>query len=179
MDSYEISPQTISSQAQTEAVISSPAPGPGPGPGPTPTPNTAGLDSQTWWRICMRLAVVGVLLGIRAITAYFTPDLFVQSKVVSSQINSFAFYPPADLMQVRGVLLAIAMVGYIYALISGRYFRFMSVFGMVVACALLWSDMELFMLSSVSEITAVSCALLVMRLIAVWLLVQNYLDIHP
>jgi hypothetical protein len=55
----------------------------------------------------------------------------------------------------------------------------MSVFGMVVACALLWSDMELFMLSSVSEITAVSCALLVMRLIAVWLLVQNYLDIHP
>lgn len=177
MDSYEISPQTISSQAQTEAVISSPAPAPG--PGPTPTPNTAGLDSQTWWRICMRLAVVGVLLGIRAITAYFTPDLFVQSKVVSSQINSFAFYPPADLMQVRGVLLAIAMVGYIYALISGRYFRFMSVFGMVVACALLWSDMELFMLSSVSEITAVSCALLVMRLIAVWLLVQNYLDIHP
>ena len=177
MDSYEISPQTISSQAQTEAVISSPAPAPG--PGPTPTPNTAGLDSQTWWRICMRLAVVGVLLGIRAITAYFTPDLFVQSKVVSSQINSFAFYPPADLMQVRGVLLAIAMVGYIYALISGRYFRFMSVFGMVVACALLWSDMELFMLSSVSEITAVSFALLVMRLIAVWLLVQNYLDIHP
>jgi hypothetical protein len=82
-------------------------------------------------------------------------------------------------MQVRGVLLAIALGGYIYALISGRYFRFMSVFGMVVACALLWSDMELFMLSSVSEITAVSCALLVMRLIAVWLLVQNYLDIHP
>jgi hypothetical protein len=38
--------------------------------------------------------------------------------------------------------------------------------------------MELFMLSSVSEITAVSFALLVMRLIAVWLLVQNYLDIH-
>jgi hypothetical protein len=54
----------------------------------------------------------------------------------------------------------------------------MTVFGMVVGCALLWSDMELFMLSSVSEITPVSFALLGMRLIVVWLLVLNYLDIH-
>ena len=81
-------------------------------------------------------------------------------------------------MQLRGVLLAILLLGYVYALISDRYFRFMSVTAMVAGCALVWSDIELFMLSSASEITMVSLALLGMRLIAVWLLVQNYLDIH-
>ncbi|MGB1868935.1 MAG: hypothetical protein ACPHLL_06570 [Porticoccaceae bacterium] len=181
MDSYEISPDKVISQAQPEALedalydvyteTANPAP-------PPIIKSAPALDSQTRWRISMRLVIIGLLLGIRAITAYFTPDLFIQSKVVSSDINSFGFYPPADLMQLRGVLLAILFVGYIYALISDRYFRFMSVAAMVAGCALLWSDIELFMLSSASEITVVSLALLGMRLIAVWLLVQNYLDIH-
>jgi len=74
--------------------------------------------------------------------------------------------------------LLLVLAGYLYAVVAGRYFRFMAVVGMVVSCALLWSDMELFMLTTVSEITAVSFALLGMRLIAVWLLVLNYLDIH-
>lgn len=129
-------------------------------------------------RIFIRLVVVATLLTIRAVTAYFTPDLFIQSKVVGAQIDSSAVYPANDLMQVRAMLLVIVLAGYLYSLIADRYFRFMTVFGMVVGCALLWSDMELYMLSSVSEITPVSFALLGMRLIVVWLLVLNYLDIH-
>lgn len=136
------------------------------------------LDDRTRWRITFRLLVIGILLGIRGITAYSTPDLFIQSKVVATQVDSHALYAISDLMWVRGMLLSIVLPCYLYSLVAGRYLRFMSVIGMVVGCALLWSDMELFMLSSMSELTTVSVALFGMRLIAVWLLVLNYLDIH-
>lgn len=128
--------------------------------------------------ICVRLLVVAALLCIRAVTAYFHPDLFMQSRVLSAQINSFIFYPASEFIQIRGVLLGAVLAGYCYALITGRYYKPMALIAMVVASAFLWSDMELFMISSVTEITTVSFALLAMRVIAVWLLVLNYLDIH-
>ena len=167
MDSLEVSQEKMPHRASTDALceveskISNPR-----------------LDDRIRLRILMRLMVIAALLGIRAVTAYFTPDLFIQSKVVGAQVDSSALYPANDLMQVRAMLLVIVLAGYLYSLIADRYFRFMTVFGMVVGCALLWSDMELFMLSSVSEITPVSFALLGMRLIVFWLLVLNYLDIH-
>lgn len=136
------------------------------------------LEDGIRWRICVRLTLVAFLLSIRGVTAYFMPELFIQSKVVAVQIDPAAFHPASDLIQVRVMLLLLVLAGYLYALVAVRCFRFMAVVGMVVSCALLWSDMELFMLTTVSEITAVSFALLGMRLIAVWLLVLNYLDIH-
>ncbi len=83
--------------------------------------------------ICVRLTLVAVLLSIRGVTAYFMPELFIQSKVVAVQIDPAAFHPASDLIQVRVMLLLLVLAGYLYAVVAGRYFRFMAVVAMVVS----------------------------------------------
>ena len=55
-------------------------------------------------RVLSRNSDILTLILIRAVTAYLIPNLFMQAKLVESQLNSFVIYPMSDLFQVRVTL---------------------------------------------------------------------------
>ena len=80
---------------------------------------------------------------------------------------------------IRLVIIVISIgLGYYLSLRYRRYLFEISTLAMVFGCAVLWSDLELYIFAQLVSLTTLALGLLVMRVIIVALLILNYLDIH-
>ena len=126
-------------------------------------------------RIIFRTILVAILLGIRAITAAFFPELLFKT---TSDENFIDASNIGDLALARAVMLSIIGSVYIYSLWTNRYFRTVSVLGLIVSCSLLWADLEIYIFASIGNMTPAAIMLLMTRVVALNLLFLNYLDIR-
>ncbi len=126
-------------------------------------------------RIGIRTGIIGLVLVSRAIVAFLYPELFVQTNL---EPNPEGPYLVSDVILVRGLLLLVIGSIYIYSLWTNKYFRTVSVVGLIVAYSLFWSDLEANILSAAGGLTTAAVILLLTRLFALALLFANYLDIR-
>jgi hypothetical protein len=84
----------------------------------------------------------------------------------------------SGLFLVRMVMLIVGVGIYLWSFFFNHYFRTINVLALIVVCCLIWSDLEVYVLSSMAALTAPSLAMIVFRFIPLSLLFLNYLDIR-
>lgn len=127
--------------------------------------------------ITIRMLIVSILVIVRGLTAVFASDLFMGSDIFNSWPSAIDNYPGSVILA-RGALVIICGLGYFISLWANRYLLEWSLVCMVLGCAVLWSDIELYFIAEIASITTLSMALMSMRIIIVGILISNYLDIR-
>lgn len=139
----------------------------------------ADADSSSLRRIIIiRLVIVGLLVIVRGLTVLFTPDLFIEPDVFGGGPDVMVMYPISGTVLIRIIIVISIGLGYYLSLRYRRYLSEISTLAMVFGCAVLWSDLELYIFAQLVSLTTLALGLLVMRVIIVALLILNYLDIH-
>jgi hypothetical protein len=67
---------------------------------------------------------------------------------------------------------------YFYALLTNSYLRSVSIIALIIPIALIWGDLQMFFLSSFPDFTLIASISFGFRLMAIYLLALNYLDIR-
>ena len=139
----------------------------------------ADADSSSLRRIIIiRLVIVGLLVIVRGLTVLFAPDLFIEPDVFGGRPDVMVMYPISGTVLIRIIIVISIGLGYYLSLRYRRYLSEISTLAMVFGCAVLWSDLELYIFAQLVSLTTLALGLLVMRVIIVALLILNYLDIH-
>jgi hypothetical protein len=76
------------------------------------------------------------------------------------------------------VMLGVGVGVYLWSFLSNHYFRTINVLALIIVCCLIWSDIEVYVLSSMADLTGPSLAMIVFRFVPLTLLFLNYLDIR-
>jgi len=83
-----------------------------------------------------------------------------------------------NMVNIRLSMVLLGSAVYLYSCYKNLYFRSVNVAALIIVCCLIWSDMELYLLSSLSDLSKPSLAIVAFRLIPLTLLIQNYRDIR-
>ena len=83
-----------------------------------------------------------------------------------------------SMVNIRLSMVLLGSAVYLYSCYKNLYFRSVNVAALIIVCCLIWSDMELFLLASMSNLSNPSLAMVAFRLIPLALLIQNYRDIR-
>jgi hypothetical protein len=67
---------------------------------------------------------------------------------------------------------------YLYALMTNRYIRSISIVALMVPITLIWADFQMFLVSSFPDFTLTASIGFGLRLVAIYLLALNYIDIR-
>ena len=129
--------------------------------------------AHTKSRMLGRTLLVGLTMVLRLLVASFYPDFHLQTVLETSVLDRDAM---VSLIIARTLLMVFVGTGYVASLLADRYFRTLSVTALVICCGLLWSDLQLFLLAALPDLTLLSLGLFSLRLVALYLLFQNYLD---
>ena len=82
------------------------------------------------------------------------------------------------LLLVRISMVALGASIYLFSFFTNHYFRTVNVLALVIVSCLIWSDMEVYILSSIGDLTLPSLGMIMLRFIPLTLLFLNYLDIR-
>tara|TARA_B110000003_G_scaffold45211_1_gene43002 strand:- start:236 stop:712 length:477 start_codon:yes stop_codon:yes gene_type:complete len=100
------------------------------------------------------------ILATRAETQLLTPD----------EMNG--------LLLIRISMVVLGATIYLLSFFTNQYFRTINVLALVIVSCLIWSDMEVYILSSIGELTLPSLGMIMFRFIPLTLLFLNYIDIR-
>ena len=100
------------------------------------------------------------ILATRAETQLLTPD----------EVNG--------LLLIRISMVVLGATIYLLSFFTNQYFRTINVLALVIVSCLIWSDMEVYILSSIGELTLPSLGMIMFRFITLTLLFLNYIDIR-
>ena len=100
------------------------------------------------------------ILATRAETQLLTPD----------EVNG--------LLLIRISMVVLGATIYLLSFLTNQYFRTINVLALVIVSCLIWSDMEVYILSSIGELTLPSLGMIMFRFIPLTLLFLNYIDIR-
>ena len=100
------------------------------------------------------------ILATRAETQLLTPD----------EVNG--------LLLIRISMVVLGATIYLLSFFTNQYFRTINVLALVIVSCLIWSDMEVYILSSIGELTLPSLGMIMFRFIPLILLFLNYIDIR-
>ena len=100
------------------------------------------------------------ILATRAETQLLTPD----------EVNG--------LLLIRISMVVLGATIYLLSFFTNQYFRTINVLALVIVSCLIWSDMEVYILSSIGELTLPSLGMIMFRFIPLTLLFLNYIDIR-
>ena len=137
------------------------------------------VENSVWLRlkqkILFRSYLVIALLLFRALLLFLFPQSY------SNAIFDAEGLRPADVTSLVGVRLLVAGVlasVYLFALQTNRYLRSVTILGLIVPCAMIWADLQMFLISSFPSFTTVATIGFLARLLALYLLARNYIDIR-
>lgn len=138
-------------------------------------PERASMDAwkQTKRRILYRTLLIVAAIAARLFLISFYPELHLQSVFEAKVIDREAI---SSLVIARSLLLSVMGSVYIYSQLSDRHFKIISVMGLVVCSALMWGDLQIFLLAELPGITMISIGFFALRIWVLYLLLQNYLD---
>jgi hypothetical protein len=137
------------------------------------------VETDAWLRLRYRITVRGLLVlatlivrGILVSTApeHYAYEVFVSSSVSLEYLTDMIFY-----RTIIGVSLACL---YGFALYKNHYLRSVSMIALMAAVALLWGDLQMFLLSSIDRFSPLAYTSLGLRIVAAILLALNYFDVR-
>lgn len=126
-------------------------------------------------RILKRCVLIVLLWGFRAIMVTQFPEYHLASDLNQQLLDAASV---DSMVNIRLSMVLLGSAVYLYSCYKNLYFRSVNVAALVIVCCLIWSDMELFLLASMSNLSNPSLAMVAFRLIPLALLIQNYRDIR-
>mgnify|MGYP006108168079 FL=1 len=136
---------------------------------------TPALMSRVETRIRNRCLLIAVFWTFRIFLAVYFPEFVLVTREQNPLLSSDGM---EALLLIRIVLLAFGILIYLWSFFTNYYFRTVNVIALIVVCCLIWSDMEVYVLSSLSDLALPSLAMIGFRFIPLTLLFLNYLDIR-
>ena len=126
-------------------------------------------------RIRNRMIAIVIIWIARIIFVSFYPEYHMftqrQTQILSAETVN-------NLLVIRVSLLIIGITIYCTSFYFNRYFRSVNVAALIIVCCIIWSDMEVYILSSISDLTIPSLGMIMIRFIPLTLLFLNYLDVR-
>ena len=136
---------------------------------------TPALMSRVETRIRNRCLLIAVFWTFRIFLAVYFPEFVLVTREQNPLLSSDGM---EALLLIRTVLLAFGILIYLWSFFTNYYFRTVNVIALIVVCCLIWSDMEVYVLSSLSDLALPSLGMIAFRFIPLTLLFLNYLDIR-
>ena len=136
---------------------------------------TPALVSRVETRIRNRCLLIAVLWTFRIFLAVYFPEFVLVTREQNPLLSSDGM---EALLLIRIVLLAFGILIYLWSFFTNYYFRTVNVIALIIVCCLIWSDMEVYVLSSLSDLALPSLGMIAFRFIPLTLLFLNYLDIR-
>jgi hypothetical protein len=137
------------------------------------------VDTSRWQRlkkrILIRAALVIGLILIRALMLKFFPQTYVPLAFSDSAVGAAEL---EALISTRLLIGAGLGALYLYALMTNRYIRSISIVALMVPITLIWADFQMFLVSSFPDFTLTASIGFGLRLVAIYLLALNYIDIR-
>ena len=136
---------------------------------------TPALMSRVETRIRNRCLLIAVFWTFRIFLAVYFPEFVLVAREQNPLLSSDGM---EALLLIRIVLLAFGILIYLWSFFTNYYFRTVNVIALIIVCCLIWSDMEVYVLSSLSDLALPSLAMIGFRFIPLTLLFLNYLDVR-
>ena len=136
---------------------------------------TPALMSRVETRIRNRCLLIAVSWTFRIFLAVYFPEFVLVTREQNPLLSSDGM---EALLLIRIVLLAFGILIYLWSFFTNYYFRTVNVIALIIVCCLIWSDMEVYVLSSLSDLALPSLGMIAFRFIPLTLLFLNYLDIR-
>ena len=131
--------------------------------------------SQVEKRIRTRCLLVAAFWTLRIFLAVYFPEFILVTREQNPLLSSDGL---DVLLLIRTSLLLLGTPIYLWSFFTNYYFRTANVVALIVVCCLIWSDMEVYVLSSLSDLALPSLAMIGFRFIPLTLLFLNYLDVR-
>lgn len=126
-------------------------------------------------KIRNRCILISVLWIVRIAIVMFYPEFVLVTRAETRLLS------PDDvsgLLLVRLVMVGIGVGVYLWSFLTNHYFRTINVLALIIISCLIWSDIEVYVLSSMADLTLPSLGMILFRFIPLTLLFLNYLDIR-
>ena len=145
------------------------------------------IETSLWkklkTRILIRTVVVMGLVLSRVLLLKFFPDTYVPYIFGDGDGDGGGDGDsgPAELEKliISRLLVGLVLAGvYLYAIMTNSYLRSVSILGLMVPVALIWADLQMFLVSSFPDFTLMASISFAVRLLVIYLLTLNYLDIR-
>lgn len=137
------------------------------------------VETDAWLRLRYRITVRGLLvlatLIVRGILVSTAPEHYAYEVIVSSSVSLEYLTDMIFYRTIIGVSLACL---YGFALYKNHYLRTVSMIALMAAVALLWGDLQMFLLSSIDRFSPLAYTSLGLRIVATILLALNYFDVR-
>ncbi|MDC0053756.1 hypothetical protein OAK05_05775 [Gammaproteobacteria bacterium] len=126
-------------------------------------------------KIRNRCILISVLWIVRTAIVMFYPEFVLVTRAETRLLSSDDV---SGLLLVRLVMLSIGVGVYLWSFLTNHYFRTINVLALIIVSCLIWSDIEVYVLSSMADLTLPSLGMILFRFIPLTLLFLNYLDIR-
>ena len=143
------------------------------------------IETSLWeklkTRILIRTMVVMGLVLSRVLLLKFYPNTYVPYIFGDGDGDGDGDSGPAELEKliISRLLVGLVLAGvYLYAIMTNSYLRSVSILGLMVPVALIWADLQMFLVSSFPDFTLIASICFAVRLLVIYLLTLNYLDIR-
>ena len=136
---------------------------------------TPALMSRVETRIRNRCLLVAVFWTLRIVLAVYFPEFVLVTREQNPLLSSDGI---ETLLLIRSVIFFFGILIYLGSFFTNYYFRTVNVIALIIVCCLIWSDMEVYVLSSLSDLALPSLGMIAFRFIPLTLLFLNYLDIR-
>ena len=131
--------------------------------------------SQVEKKIRTRCILIAVFWMLRIFLAIYFPEFVLVTREENPLLTDEGLH---TLLLIRICLLFFGILIYLWSFFTNQYFRTVNVFALVIVCCLIWSDMEVYILSSLSDLAMPSLVMIAFRFIPLTLLFLNYLDVR-
>lgn len=126
-------------------------------------------------RILVRTMIIVLLYLARATILIFTPEYHLYAANYASDMGQQFV---TNIVIFRVILLIVILIVYLYAVGYNLYLRTVSVAVICVLFALLWSDLETYIFHSLGGMKWYFVTQLGMRILGLYLLIKNYLEVR-
>ncbi|MDE0764187.1 MAG: hypothetical protein OSB20_11020 [Porticoccaceae bacterium] len=127
-------------------------------------------------KIFMRIAIIVVLFVVRLLMIISYPEFHISAFFQDDQVEGSLQIE--NIMLFRMSVLIPFSVIYFVSFWKNLYFRTVTVVSLIIVSSILWSDMEKYLGSFLSEATALVWVTLAIRVTCLWLLILNYIDVR-
>ena len=127
-------------------------------------------------KIFMRTAIIVALFVVRLLMIISYPEFHISAFFQNDQVEGSLQIE--NIMLFRMSVLIPFSVIYFVSFWKNLYFRTVTVVSLIIVSSILWSDMEKYLGSFLSEATALVWVTLAIRVTCLWLLILNYIDVR-
>ena len=137
------------------------------------------VETSTWKQLRRRILIRGilvmVLIVIRVLLVKFYPENYTNLVFEGADVDQDEL---VSLVSTR-LWVSVVLAGiYLYALATNSYLRTVSIIALIIPVALIWGDLQMFLLASFPTLSPEILVSFGLRLLAIYLLAKNYIDIR-